>query len=296
MQSSQSSEHLTEDEQPEGTFVPEDVQNIQPVHMEQVVLPSPPLDEEAIRQGLIYPPPPDFYTRMPAGPQPPPPAIHRSSMPPATWSTDQQAQKLVSASPEKTSLEPEGVDTVNHEGVPPRIRPPMPLDASYPAPQVHAPYMQVKPSYTWLWMLITGLAILIFGSCTLAVWLGYSMFGSQLNNPYDANAIGQQQITNYYGAVQAKNYIQAYSYLHPEGSIQGLTQAQFVQRAQQQDTQFGDVLSFNPDTLDVPNNGLAANSFKESVDIGRAKGRNYTVNLTFQKIGSTWYITDFDKI
>ena len=215
--------------------------------------------EEAIRQGLVYPPPPSFYQNMPI---------------PA-----KEAYTEVPPRPINPQPYPVGPTSYASVQAPPSI-----------APAQLAP----KKSRRWIWIVVATMSVALLAGCGLCSWGAYNIFVpayQQANGSLNA-------VTGYYSAIQAKNYESAYSYLAPSGSISGLTLAQFTQQAQSADSQYGPVLSYTPQpvvSLSDPNNPPSLSRLTLTVNVGRSS-KSYTVLLTTSQVGNSWKIVDFDKI
>ncbi len=226
-------------------------------------------DNEAIRKGLIYPPPPSFYLQEEIIPRAQP--LPASSFP-----------------PQGPFLPP----TAEHV--------PFAGQGYLPGPQL-APYPQhpvAKKSYRWLWIVISAIIVLGLASCGLCAWIGYSVIGSPLRQELSIEEAGISLTQNYYQALQNQDYAQAYTYLSPQGNIKGLTQAQFTKQAQAADQQGGFVDSYTPGSPSIDNNALlnsTITTFTMPVSIQRAH-TSYSALLTISKIGNQWKITDYDRI
>lgn len=232
---------------------------------------QPPAAEE-IAPGLVYPPPPSFYENIPAS-APRPPLPPRA---PATSDTPPFA-------------------------FPPPVRSAPPAVAPLAPGQMPPGYGSrpvARRSRAWIWIVVSIFAFAALAFCGLCVWIGYATVGQSMRQIIDIEASGRKVANDYYSALQAKNYSLAYSYLHPQDSITGLSEQQFVQKAQDQDSKYGSVLSYAPGTPSVTQSSLSGadiTHFTISVEVNRQNLR-YTALLTFRKIGSQWKITDFDRI
>ncbi len=216
---------------------------------------------EDVRLGKIYPPPPDFFKTLPERPEP----HYLPGAPIAPASVRNQLPPAV----------PMGRYTPGSPPVPAQSRAP-----------------QKMPRWLRIFVWVTSVIILFgLGACG---WLSFQVFG-----------IAYQQVTgsvnvanSYYGAIEAKNYSAAYADLNPQGSIRGLTQAQFIQHAQQIDSQDGPITDYTPG---VPNYNYSAtslpdlSSFTLPITVSRTHTA-YTVTLTLQKVRGQWKIIDFTKI
>lgn len=256
----------------------------------------PVLDNEAIRQGLVYPPPPSFYESykapeqsgssetahvappfpIPAGNQPAPPPLQ--GMPPQPGQGYPWGQSVPPGQPGY---------------------PPFPQGQYYlgtqPPPFVQGP-PPVKKSRKWLWITISTLTALVLLSCCLCTWQVARLVGPTSTQVFGAVINGTQVSTDYYVALQNQQYPQAYSYLSPEGSIQGITSDQFIAKATKQDDLYGPVLRYTVGQPILNNyDGKSLDSFTIKVDVSR-KNKNYTSLLHIKRINNEWKITDFDQL
>ncbi len=225
--------------------------------------------EEAVRRGLIYPPPPAFYQNMPEGTQ-------RVPLPPV-W--PQPVAPGGSVSPATPYRYQSGTQT-------------LPSPPAHPGAAMPQPAR--KPSRTWIPIVVTFFSVIVLLSCGLCGWGFYSIFNSsfQITNGVITT------VNDYYSAIEQRNYAAAYSELAPQGSISGLTQQAFIQQAQQRDQQFGPVTSYVPGQ---PGFGFTSSNQPDlsqmtlTVSVTRTH-LHYAALLTLQKIGNNWLITDFDRI
>lgn len=228
-------------------------------------------DAEAIRQGLIYPPPPSFYMQPPTPqgtPEQPAP-----SLPPA-FPDPRYA-------PETQGYYPTPPFAANAQ---PGVHPGIPA-----APPV------AKRSRKWIWIVVAVLSIAVLGSCGLCGWASYTLFAPAVQQ---ATAV-TGTITDYYTAIQDRDYSTAYNYISPQDKISNLTAQKFIQEAQSQDEQFGAVQKFTPQSTGIvassSTNSTDVDTFTMTVQVTRAK-ETYNVTLTLHKINSQWKITNFDRI
>ena len=225
-------------------------------------------EEDLIRQGLVYPPPPSFYQHAQFAPDQP---LPQASMPiyPGMAGVGMQPAGYV----------PQG----GYSGMQP---PPF-----APIPPMQPP---IKKSYRWLWITISILVVLLLAACGFCGW-AFSQFFTPIVQS-ETNAIN---VTNeYYDALHNQDYVSAYQYLMPQSSIAGMTQATFTQRAQSADKQYGIVRSYTTGAVNIvtdPNAGLIFSRFTVVVNVTRPD-QSYSVLLTLQKSGNDWKITDFDRL
>ncbi|MBV9257663.1 MAG: hypothetical protein JO215_06565 [Ktedonobacteraceae bacterium] len=225
-------------------------------------------EEELIRQGLVYPPPPSFYQQAQTTPG--------SSVP-------LPASPGVEAAGRLPQL-PAGYVPQGEYG---RVQPP----PFAPVPPGQAP---VKKSYKWLWISISILGVLLLAACGFCGW-AFSQFFTPIVQS-ETNALNVAN--NYYEALQNKDYAGAYQYLMPQGTIQGMTQATFTQRAENADSQYGTVRSYTPGSVNIvtsSNSAFDFSRFTVVVNVARTN-QSYSVLLTLQKSGNNWKIVDFDRI
>jgi hypothetical protein len=233
----------------------------------------PPPSAEAIRQGLVYPPPPSFYQN-----------------------TEQEARQPLPAQTPETP----GTAT---------LPPPFALPAGYGpgTGQLPPPFMPVPPALStppvrksrkWMWIVITMLAGVLVLSCGLCTWAGYMLVAPTVQDETSALAL----VNNYYDAIQARNYTAAYSYLAPKGTINGLTREQFIQQAEARDTRYGPVHSYTPGQPSINGNtggnspgSLNLSHLTITVNVTRTQLK-YPVALSLEKINGTWKIVDFGGI
>jgi hypothetical protein len=238
---------------------------------------SPPPSAEAIRQGLVYPPPPSFYQNAPEDrleapvPSIPPATPGSASFPPPE------------GSPAFPGPQP------GTEYIPP------PAFVAFPPPGIRPP---VRQSRKWMWIVIAMLGGVLLLSCGLCSWAGFVLFTPIVQDQANASSL----VNNYYAAIQSRNYTEAYSYLAPKGTSSGLTSAQFIQQAQNRDTQYGPLRSYvpgqpslSPDTDSGNTTSLDPSRLTITVDVTRPR-LNYTVLLTLEKVNHTWKIVGLDGI
>ena len=128
--------------------------------------------EQAIRQGLIYPPPPSYYQNMSTvieQPIPAPPAAPISSA----------------------------------RSAPPNFPPPRPAyQPPRPAPRAGTP----KRSRLWVWIVVAVLAVGLVG-CGLLSWGAYTIF----DTAYQSASGSLQVVEDFYTNLQNRNYQAAYN-------------------------------------------------------------------------------------
>jgi hypothetical protein len=232
----------------------------------------PPPSAEAIRQGLVYPPPPSFYQNIEQEAGQPFPAQAPETPGTATL-------------PPPFAL-PAGGPGTGH--LPPPFMPAPPAMSTPP----------VRKSRKWMWIVITMLAGVLVLSCGLCTWAGYILVAPTIQDETSALAL----VNNYYDAIQARNYTAAYSYLAPKGTISGLTREQFIQQAEARDTRYGPVHSYTPGQASINSNtggnspgSLNLSHLTITVNVTRTQLK-YPVALSLEKINGTWKIVDFGGI
>ncbi len=217
-------------------------------------------EEDLIRQGLVYPPPPSFY---------------------------QHAQFI----PDQPLPQTAGVG-IQPPGYPPQQG----YSGMQPPPFAPIPPQQspVKKSYRWLWITISILVVLLLAACGFCGW-AFSQFFTPIVQS-ETNAIN---VTNeYYDAVHNQDYASAYQYLMPQSSIAGMTQAAFTQRAKSADDKYGAVRTYTTGAVSIvtdSNTGFNFSRFTVVMNVTRP-GQSYNVLLTLQKSGNDWKIIDFDRL
>jgi hypothetical protein len=222
------------------------------------------LSEESIQQGLVYPPPPSYYQNMEM------PTV-RPALP---------AQPGTNASLTFNSFAP-GSQARNYPTgvqVPP-YSPPL-------FPGVQPP---VKRSYKWVWIVASIFTVAALVSCGLCGWAFYQLFNTTFQQESGATDV----VNNYFQHVQNQRYTNAYQDLQ----ISGLTQDDYIAKAQDSDTQNGLLLSFiveQPTFGSNSSSGPDLSRWKVTVDVTRAKV-SYPVLLTVQNIRGSWEITYIDR-
>lgn len=230
-------------------------------------LESAAIDEEAIRQGHVYPPPPSYYQNMPLQTvQPPLPLPTTPSMAPDRY-----------APPIHNYAQQGNVQT-------------------YPPPEAY-PYPSQPPakkSYRWVWILVSIVSVFVLAGCGFCGWAFYNVF----NTTYHQVAGSINVVDDFYTNLQAKNYMGAYSDLAPQGQISGITQETFTTQAKQLDEKDGPVVSFTlsqPTFRTDPNTGPDLSHFTMTVAVKRTHS-SYNVLLSLASIHGSWKITDYDRL
>lgn len=243
---------------PADTSLPQDT----PLAQRDDMLKQP--SEELIQQGLIYPPPPAYYQNM----QTPPirPAL------PLQPGTNTSLTFHSSLPGSQAPLYPTGIQ------VPPY------LPAQIPGMQPPA-----KKSYKWVWIVVSIFSAAFLVSCGLCGWAFYQLF----NTTYRQESGAIDIVNDYFHHVQNQGYTIAYQDLQ----ISGLTQDDYITKAQASDSQNGLLLSFvveRPTFATNPESGPDLSQWRFTVDVTRAN-TTFPVLLTVQNIGGSWKITYIDR-
>ena len=222
------------------------------------------IDEEAIRQGHVYPPPPSYYQNMPLQTVQPPLPL-----------------------PTPTSMAPDRF-------APPVHRPALQGNVQTYPPYPYPPQPPAKKSYRWVWILVSIVSVFVLAGCGFCGWAFYNVF----NTTYHQVAGSVNVVDDFYTNLQAKNYMGAYGDLAPQGQINGLTQAAFTTQAIQLDEKDGPVVSFilsQPTFRTDPNTGPDLSHFTMTVAVKRTHS-SYDVLLSLANIHGSWKITDYDRL
>lgn len=167
-----------------------------------------------------------------------------------------------------------------------------------PPPYGQPPYVPqpAKRSLKWLWITLAVVGAVLILSCGACAALVFSSNGpfSTVTKTVNQGLNSEIAVTQYYQAVQNRNYSQAYSYLDPAATIEGqqITQTTFTQKATQAEAQQGSIsnittknFQFSPDMRQA--------SVQESVT---RKHGTYTVLLNLKNEGGNWKITSASGI
>ncbi len=219
--------------------------------------------EEAVLQGVIYPPPPSFYQNMgKATPQQPPlPSVASSPHLQSSYTAAMQT----------------GVKT--------------PLPSAPPA----STKLLSKHTPTWVWILIAFLALLTIGGCALFSWSTTALFHEENQQVADATSV----VTAYYTAIREQQYTRATTYLASQESTSNLAVNTFTRQAQASDAQYGAIQSFTLSSTPTYNTTQIGqtNTIQMifTVNVKRAR-KSYTAFVTVQQIAGNWKITQSTKI
>src|SRR5579863_5855688 len=123
--------------------------------------------EQAVRQGLIYPPPPSYYQNM----------------------SFQSPNERVGFS---------AAPTISARPAPPYYPPPRPAyQPGRPAPRAETP----KRSRVWVWIVVAVLGVGLVG-CGLLSWGAYTIF----NTAYQSASGSIQVVEDFYSNLQSQDY------------------------------------------------------------------------------------------
>lgn len=255
-------------------------------------------EHDAIRQGLIYPPPPSFYDQQPET-QPVPQPTVTPAAPAQSQEQPYQAQPPAyqwggPATPQQPLAPPPGYPRYQQgQGVPtyPGMQPGQPPLLAGTPPQNQKPK---RSGWFWaLWIVFTLVILLSCGLCTWSFTAYYTTVASQVQG--EGNGINV--VNQYYDALQNRDYAQAYSYLSLQGTNAGTTQSQFIQAAQQADEQNGHILRYTPQSnIQIKSTGTLGNfQVTVNIDIVRQK-KSYTTHLTLGLVNKHWKILTYDQI
>jgi hypothetical protein len=259
------------------------------------------VDEDAVRKGLIYPPPPSFYQNLQSLPptaeqpnygqpvQPAQPVPANSIGAPAQMPGNAADQQTVQGQQvPQTPQAPQGF----YSQVPPGY----PGYPGYPPPYA-PPFVQQPPakkSRRWLWITLSILGVVLLLSCGLCGWAAYSFFAPAVQGVTGSLNV----VDDYYSNLQSENYAAAFNDINTQYQLRELTETQFAQQAIDRYTSYGAILSYSPGQPAYaanPNGGFDFTRFTISVDVKRAK-LSYTSTLYLRKIGNEWKITYYDSL
>jgi hypothetical protein len=260
---------------------------------EQSIAGATDTNDEAIRQGLIYPPPPSFYQKEQPTPNSQANTPQSAHYPPQepSYAYGGQAEYIAPQQP----------------GAPPApyLPPPYPAYPLLPGqgyPSMQAPYFApvspvTKKSHKWVWILVSALGVLLLASCGICAWAISPIFSDAFQQANSVVYGGRDTTNNYYEAIQSKHYNQAYSYLYTPQSLKNLTQDQYLKQAQALDDLYGPVNTYVPSTPNISygTSNTTIDHFTITVDITRTK-KSYQAVLTIYKINNQWKITDYTTI
>ena len=216
----------------------------------------PQAQEDLIRQGLVYPPPPSFYQQNVSFQPPPLSPVAQPSAGPA----------------QAAGFAPPGA----------------------PQGPAFAPPVQKKKSYRWLWITISILAVLLLAACSFCGWSFYNFFASTVGptentvnvaNDYYA-ALQNKDYSSAFGYITPQGTL---SGLTLDSFTKQAQDADDHYGAVRSYTATLGNFSTNSGS------GVDLSHFTVVVNVARAK-QSYSVLLTLQKSGNTWKIVDFDRI
>ncbi len=255
------------------------------------------VNDDAIRQGLVYPPPPSFYQKEQQAPS------TQTGLPPQQppYTYGGPAEYVSPPQPGNTAQTPQAP----YFPPPPYAPyPPYPPGLGYPG--MPAPYFAPAPptakkSYKWVWILVSALGVILLASCGVCAWAASPLIGNAFQQANSVVYGGRDITNNYYEAIQNQHYSQAYSYIYSQQSLNGLTLDQYQKQAQALDEQYGPVYKYIPGTpaisynTDTNTSSTTIDHFTIKVDVTRKK-KSYQVLLTMYKINNQWKITKYTTI
>ena len=258
----------------------------------QEVVPAEGLDPvayaDAIHRGLIYPPPPSYYEKipLPAVEQPPFTKPAAQSTPAVGRESSAFAHPSQESEPVYRPLQPQWEMPAAPAPSPGLYPPPWAQQIPVQSPQ--------KRSRKWIWIVVSILGVALVVSCGLCSWGVYTLFDAVYQPVVGSITVAD----DFYSNVQTLNYNAAYADLAPQGAIAGLTLSLFTEQAMQADTQFGPVMSYMPGQPGFTNNsnGPDLSIITLTMSITRTHRSAYNSLLTLQKKNGQWKIIDYDQI
>ncbi len=258
------------------------------------------VNDEAIRQGLIYPPPPSFYQK-----EPPAASIQTNAQPQVQAPYEPQEPPHAYGGPAEYVPQQQPTNTTQTQQAPYFPHPSYPPYPVYPPgqgyPGMQAPYFApvppAKKSYKWVWILVSVLGVLLLASCGVCAWASSSIFGEAFQQANSVVNGGRDLTNNYYEAIQGKHYSQAYNYLSTQQSLKNLTLDQYLKQAQDLDARYGPVDKYvqSSPSISYDTSNTTIDHFTITVDVTREK-KSYQTVLTIYKINNQWKITDYTTI
>ncbi|HLX40192.1 MAG TPA: hypothetical protein VKR42_06645 [Ktedonobacteraceae bacterium] len=272
--------------------------------LEDVAPVLPPVNEDAVRNGLVYPPPPSYYQNMqPSSARPTlPPAPAQPFHPPFAQPAPPTPNSPGAVPPQRQGYARDQQPAQTQQGQQPpqgfnaQGSPGYPGYQGYPPPFI-PPYERrspVRKSRRGLWITLSIVGAVLLLACGLCSWAAYSFFAPAVQGVSGS----LNTVDDYYGNLQSKDYAAAYADISTQYELSSLTQEQFVQEASARDSQYGAILSYTPGQpayASTPGGGFDFTRFTISVDVKRAN-LSYTTTLYLRKIGDNWKITNFDSI
>ncbi|MEO8974062.1 MAG: hypothetical protein ABI406_20940 [Ktedonobacteraceae bacterium] len=297
-------EMVEPDVQPLYEFPPENLQSnqteaqpqptpiTQVLPLEDATSVSVPVDEDAVRKGLVYPPPPSFYQNMQTSPtRPTLPPVPAQPLPPRYG---QPAPVNPGVVPPQTQGYTQGQRPSQGPPTPQGFNPQVP--PGYPPPFV-PPYERrppVRKSRRWLWITLSIVGAVLLLTCGLCSWAAYSFIAPAVQGVSGS----LNTVDDYYGNLQTRDYSTAFGDINTQYGLSSLTETQFTQQASSRDSQYGAILSYTPGQpayASTPGGGFDFTRFTISVDVKRPR-LSYTTTLYLRKIGNNWKITSFDSV
>jgi Cell division protein len=254
-------------------------------------------EHDAIRQGLIYPPPPSFYDQQPETQPAPQPTVSPAA-PAQSQGQPYQPQPPTyqwggPATPQQPLAPPPGYPRFQQgQGIPPYPG----MQPGQPPLIAGTPPQGQKPKRSgWFWALWIVFTLVILLSCGLCTW-GFTAYYTTAASQLQGSSNGINVVNQYYDALQNQDDARAYSYLSLQGANAGTTQSQFIQAAQRADEQNGHILRYTSQNIQIISTGSLSNlQFAVSVDIVRQK-KSYTAHLTLGLVNQHWKIFTYDQI
>jgi flagellar basal body-associated protein FliL len=150
-----------------------------------------------------------------------------------------------------------------------------------------APMPQRKKSLRWLWITLVVVVLIIAGGVTALVL-------AVVNSP------AKVAVQNYYNAVEAQNYAQAYSYLDIQtlsfnGQQQTASQGLYTQVAQAIDQANGKVTAYTITGINLNSSTSTGNTATITVNVTRG-GKTQEVHVQLQQEGNDWKIVGIDHL
>jgi hypothetical protein len=254
-------------------------------------------ENEAIRRGLIYPPPPAFYEEMSPLSTP---IVSTDRVHPQTIPTHPLQSIPETSTPSKTiSRNPWQTPPPQSNQYPRTGYPLYPQGQNYAGTQAPPFVVSAPPKKKprkWILITFAAIAAVMLLSCGLCAWVGVPIFEQVYTQAYSVEVNGLQVVNDYYSDLQNKQYAQAYRDLSTQGALKNISQAEFIAQAEKQDNLYGPVLRYTPGQPDLNNyDGSAISTFPIKVDIARTK-QSYTAQLQLTKVDNQWKISNFNHL
>jgi hypothetical protein len=216
-----------------------------------------PLDEEAIRKGLVYPPPPAYYQNMSNAPVPPALPLQIPGMQAAP------GQMQRGSAP------------------------------TYPPPWASSP-PAVKKSNRWIWILVTMISVFVLAGCGLCGWGFYNIFSSTFQQVTGALNVVDDFYTNLESQKYTAAYSDLAPQGQISGLSEAAFISQ-ASKLDEQDGPVVSFTPGQPTFRTDPNTGPDLSHFTITVNVKRTHS-SYTVLLSLANIQGTWKITEYDRL